>query len=183
MNEQLNELMNDSKEENGIILNFARDFQSKEEMQSFYSDYGFVTLNNFIPSDLIENIVNDLRFIFEPFATDKSNPIDSGIIYLDKNDKKLLHNLHVASEKSSSIKLINWFFRDILREISGKNDPVFEVSICPVFVNSIINCELYFCNRSHNFITEINPGCITPKIKISKKIDQYFKISFQILTT
>ena len=128
MNEKLNDLMESLKEENGIILDVARDFQSKEEMQSFYSDYGFVTLKNYIPSDLIENIVNDLRFIFEPFATDKSNPIDSGILNLDKNDKKLLHNLHMASAKSTSIKLMSGFFRDIIREINGKDDSVFEIS-------------------------------------------------------
>ena len=128
MNEKLNNLMEGSKEENGIILDVARDFQSKEEMQSFYSDYGFVCLKKFIPPDLIENIVNDLRFIFEPFATDKSNPIDSGILNLDKNDKKLLHNLHIVSAKSSSIKLMSGFFRDIIREINGKDDPVFEIA-------------------------------------------------------
>nr|ABZ08232.1 putative Phytanoyl-CoA dioxygenase (PhyH) [uncultured marine microorganism HF4000_APKG2J17] len=129
MNKKLNDLRGGgSKEENGIILDFARDFQSKEEMQNFYLDYGFVTLKNFIPSDLIENIVNDLRFIFEPFATDKSNPIDSGILNLDKNDKKLLYDLHMTSTNLSSIKLMSGFFRDIVREINGKDDPVFEIS-------------------------------------------------------
>jgi hypothetical protein len=123
----MNDLLADSKKENGIILNFARDFQSIEEMQNFYSDYGFVCLKKFIPLNLIENIVEDLRFIFSPFATDKLNPIDSGILNLDKNDKKLLHNLHLASEKSSSIKLMPGLFSDIMREISGINDPVFEI--------------------------------------------------------
>jgi len=128
MNEKMKKLIDESKEENGIILDFSRDFKSKEEMQIFFSDYGFISLKKFIPLDFIENIVDDLRFIFEPFATDKANPIDSGIINLDKNDKKLLYDLHIATSNLSTIKNLSGLLGDLTKSISGKNDPVMEIS-------------------------------------------------------
>jgi hypothetical protein len=128
MNKKMKKLIDESKEENGIILDFSRDFKSKEEMQIFFSDYGFISLKKFIPLDVIENIVDDLKFIFEPFATDKANPIDSGIINLDKSDKKLLYDLCVAIRNLSSKKHLTGLFGDITKSITGKSNPVLEIS-------------------------------------------------------
>jgi len=128
MNEKLKNLILESNDQNGTLLYCSKEFKSKEEMQIFYSDYGFISLKNFIPLNLIDNIVEDLSFIFKPFATDKSNPIDSGILNLDKNDRKLLHKLHITSEKLSSIKQLSGLFRDITKKIIGKNYPVLEIS-------------------------------------------------------
>tara|TARA_B100000795_G_C22783546_1_gene433493 strand:+ start:1292 stop:2107 length:816 start_codon:yes stop_codon:yes gene_type:complete len=124
---KLNSLMEDSKKENGIIINFAKDFNSEEEMQHFYLEYGFVCLKQFIPKDLIENIVEDLKFIFSPYSTDNLNPIDSGILNLDKADKKLLHKLHLSLQKSTAVRSMPNIFRNIISSINEDKTPVLDI--------------------------------------------------------
>ena len=128
MNKKLKKLIGESKKENGVLLDFSRDFQSKEEMQIFFLEYGYVSLKKFIPLDAIENVVDDLKYIFKPFATDKANPIDSGIINLDKSDKKLLYELCIVIRKLSSKKHLTALFGDITKSITGKDNPVLEIS-------------------------------------------------------
>jgi hypothetical protein len=127
MIKKFNNLMENSKKENGSIINFAKDFNSEEEMQNFFLEYGFVCLKKFIPKDLIENIVEDLKFIFSPYATDKSNPIDSSILNLDKMDKKLLHNLTLSAQKSISLKMMPSIFRNIILLNSDEKAPVLDI--------------------------------------------------------
>jgi hypothetical protein len=117
-----------AQERNEILIDFAREFQSSEEMQVFYSRYGYITLKRHIPSEYIEHVVNDLTTIFEPYASDKQNPVDSAIINLDKKDKKRLHELHIAAEKVTSLKRLSFFLGETVKSISGRGCPVLEIA-------------------------------------------------------
>ncbi|MCL0045709.1 phytanoyl-CoA dioxygenase family protein [Nitrospinaceae bacterium] len=125
--ENLHLLICEAQERNEVLIDFPREFQSSEEMQVFYSRYGYITLKRHIPSEYIEYVVNDLKTIFEPYASDKQNPVDSAIINLDKKDKKHLYELHMAALKLTSLKRLTFFLGETVKSISGGNAPVLEI--------------------------------------------------------
>jgi hypothetical protein len=120
-------LICEAQERNEVLIDFPREFQSSEEMDIFYSRYGYITLKRHITSEYIEDVVNDLTTIFGPYASDKKNPVDSAIINLGNKDKKRLHELHIAAEKLTSLKRISCFLGATVKSISMKDAPVLEI--------------------------------------------------------
>ncbi len=127
-NKNLNLLVSEAEEKNGLLIDFPREFQSTKEIRTFYNNYGYVTLKQHIPLEYIEDVVNDLTTIFEPYASDKQNPVDSAIINLDKKDKKRLHELHIVTSKLNSIKRLSFFLGKTVKSTSKQNTPVLEIA-------------------------------------------------------
>lgn len=148
--------MDESKKKNSLILNYAKDFQTEEEMHNFYLEHGFVSLKKAIPTDYIKNIVDDLTLIFKPYASDLLNPIDSGILNLDKNDKPLLHNTCLSVRQLSSLKKMTGFFQDIMIRITGEKKPIFEIQSDLLLGISKDKRLVYDFHQESNFMKGFN---------------------------
>ena len=125
--QEVSQLVSESTKADGKFIDYARTFDSDNALQVFYEKYGYVTIKKIIPSDLISEIQNELINIFSPFATDKTNPVDSAIIQLDKSDKPKLYELHTAASKVISFRAVSVHLSKILKRISGSEAPVLEI--------------------------------------------------------
>jgi len=125
--QDLSQLVDEAERYGDKLIDYPRHFSTDAEMRSFYSNFGYITLKNVIPSDLLASIRNDLTAIFGTYSTDKANPVDSAILNLDKTDKPKLYELHTAASKCVSFKATSAFFSDLLKRISGNNSPVLEI--------------------------------------------------------
>jgi ectoine hydroxylase-related dioxygenase (phytanoyl-CoA dioxygenase family) len=123
----IKELVNQSLEKEGKLIDLARTYSSEELLVNYYQNFGYVTIKNFIPIRLINEIQKELIDIFSPFANDKSNIIDSAIIQLDKNDKPKLYELHMKATKAISFKAVNVFLSKIFKKLSGSDSTVLEL--------------------------------------------------------
>ncbi|MFZ9645022.1 MAG: hypothetical protein ACO290_08475, partial [Ilumatobacteraceae bacterium] len=74
----------------------AKSYSSIDELRADYENDGFVSIKGLIPIAKLEAVKNDLTETFAEFAVDKHAPIDSAIIELDKTNKQLLYELHMA---------------------------------------------------------------------------------------
>jgi ectoine hydroxylase-related dioxygenase (phytanoyl-CoA dioxygenase family) len=113
------------KDEN--LIDIPRTFESDESLQDFYQKFGYVTIKNLIPMDLIIEIQKELTEIFAPFAIDKNKSIDSAIIELDKHNKVKLYELHMAAGKAMSFKAVSVFVSKFFKKISGSKSPILEL--------------------------------------------------------
>lgn len=124
----LSQLVDKAERYGDKLIDYPRHFSTDAERQSFYNNFGYITLKNVIPTELLSSIRNDLTAIFETYSTDKANPVDSAILNLDKTDKPKLYELHIAASKCVSFKAASVFFSDLLKSISGNNMPVLEIA-------------------------------------------------------
>ena len=113
---------------NNKISSNSINFKSKEELHNFYSKNGYVSIKNLIPIKLLEDVQAELNNVFEEFSTFDSSPhFDSGVVYLDKNDKSKLYELHNATNKLSSLKGLSKIFGDICKKLENSDKPIFEI--------------------------------------------------------
>ena len=126
--QEVSQLVSESTKSDGKFIDCARTFDSDKALQVFYKNYGYITIKNIIPSELISYIQNELINIFSPFSTDKTNPVDSAIIQLDKSNKPKLYELHIAASKAISFKAVSVHLSKVLKKISGSEAPVLEIS-------------------------------------------------------
>jgi ectoine hydroxylase-related dioxygenase (phytanoyl-CoA dioxygenase family) len=121
-------LLSETKTQNGKIVDYPRTFSSISTMQDFYQTYGYVTLKNAVPLDLLEKVRKELLKLYSVYATEEDNIIDSAILNLNKSDKPKLHELHIATSKLSSIRAIELNLSDLLKKISGLDAPILQIA-------------------------------------------------------
>ena len=126
--QEVSQLVSESVKADGKFIDLARSFDSDKALQVFYKNYGYITIKNIIPSLLISDIQNELINIFSPFAIDKTSPVDSAIIKLDKSDKAKLYELHTAASKVTSFKAVSVHLSKIIKKLSGSEAPVLEIA-------------------------------------------------------
>ena len=124
----MNLLVSEAEKKQGKLIDLPRTFRSPEDVKLFYDKHGYVTLKAYIPSEYLDDVVRDLGAIFEPYSSESENPIDSGIIELDKNNQKRLYELHNAANKSTAFKFLSRFLSDVVRNISGITSPTLEIA-------------------------------------------------------
>ena len=107
---------------------FAKSYSSVNELRADYEQDGFVSIKGLIPLVKLETVQRDLTETFAEFAADKQFAIDSAIIELDRTDKQLLYELHMATTKLISLRSIFSIFSKIVDDLSAKQAPVYEVS-------------------------------------------------------
>ena len=75
-----------------------------------------------------EKIEAELADTFSEFANDAKHPIDSAIINLDREDKPLLHELHMATTKLISLRSVFALLSDVVCDLSSRVEPIYEIS-------------------------------------------------------
>ena len=107
---------------------FAKRFSSIDELRTDYEKDGFVSIKGLIPVEKLDVVQSDLAETFAEFAVDKHAPIDSAIVELDKTNKQLLYELHMATTKLISLRSIFSLFADVVVDLSSNQAPVYEIS-------------------------------------------------------
>ena len=107
---------------------FAKHFSSIDELRADYEKDGFVSIKGLIPFEKLEAVQSDLAETFAEFAADKQFPIDSAIIELDKKDKQLLYELHMATTKLISLRSLFSLFAGVVVDLTSNQAPVYEIS-------------------------------------------------------
>jgi hypothetical protein len=121
-------------------------------MKNFYETYGYIAIKKIIPEDLLISIRKDLVSIFEQYGSDEKNPVDSGIINLDKMNKPKLYELHTAASKCISFRATSVFFSEVLKNISGINNPVLEIASGFLLSISRDNRLVYDFHQESNYM-------------------------------
>ena len=106
----------------------ATTYASVEDLQRDYQRDGFVSIKGLIPKGRLEKIETELIDTFSEYARDAKNPIDSAIIELDRVDKALLHELHVATTKLISLRSVFALLAEVVYDLSTSVAPVYEIS-------------------------------------------------------
>ena len=126
--EELSRLVSKSIKQDGKLVDIARIFESELELQIFYNSFGYVTIKDAIPMEIISEIQYELECIFKPFAVDDDNPVDSAIINLNKNDKTKLYEIHTCASKLNCFKAVGVHLNQILKKISNNEMPIMEIA-------------------------------------------------------
>ena len=121
-------LLAETETRDGRIVDHPRSFSSILVMQEFYQTWGYVALKNAISLELLEKVRGDLSTAFRTYATDERNLIDSAILNLNQSDKPKLHELHIATSKLSSIRTVEVLLSDLLKDISGLDAPILQIT-------------------------------------------------------
>ena len=108
----------------------AINFLSTKDLREFYLTNGYVSVKNLIPNELLEDIQNDLNKCFEEFSTGGPTNYDSGVIYLNENDKSKLHELHIVTSKITSITALTKIFSETCKILGKSKSPVLEIVSC-----------------------------------------------------
>ena len=108
----------------------AINFLSTKDLREFYLTNGYVSVKNLIPNELLEDIQNDLNKCFEEFSTGGPTNYDSGVIYLNENDKSKLHELHIVTSKITSITALTKIFSETCKILGKSKSPVLEIASC-----------------------------------------------------
>jgi len=106
----------------------ARRYSSDGELIDDFQRFGFVSIKNLIPVERLKRVQYDLAKTFREFAEDQSNPIDSAIIKLNRENKSLLYELHMATTKLISLRSLFGLLSETVLELSGEELPVYEIS-------------------------------------------------------
>jgi hypothetical protein len=107
---------------------FAKSYSSADELRDAYENDGFVSIRGLIPIPKLEEVQRDLIETFAEFATDKQFPVDSAIIELDKTDKQLLYELHMATTKLISLRSLFPLFAEVVVDLTSSSTPIYEIS-------------------------------------------------------
>jgi len=106
----------------------AKTYTSIEDLRRDFQRDGFVSIKALIPRGRLEKIEAELADTFSEFANDAKHPIDSAIINLDREDKALLHELHVATTKLISLRSVFALLAEVVYDMSTSVAPVYEIS-------------------------------------------------------
>jgi len=106
----------------------AKKYSSEVELRADFEQFGFVSIKNLIPIEYLQKIQNELATTFRDFADDRSNLIDSAIIKLDRENKPLLYELHMATTKLVSLRSLFGLLSEVVLQLSAKELPVYEIS-------------------------------------------------------
>ena len=106
----------------------AKTYTSIEDLQRDYQRDGFVSIKSLIPKSCLEKIETELIDTFCEYARDVKIPIDSAIVELDREDKALLHELHVATTKLISLRSVFALLAEVVYDLSTSVAPVYEIS-------------------------------------------------------
>ena len=106
----------------------AKTYTSIEDLRRDYQKDGYVSIKAVIPRGRLEKIEAELVDTFSEYASDASYPIDSAIINLDRDDKALLHELHMATTKLISLRSVFALLADVVYDLSSSVAPVYEIS-------------------------------------------------------
>jgi ectoine hydroxylase-related dioxygenase (phytanoyl-CoA dioxygenase family) len=110
-----------------LILDKSRTFTTNLELKSFYDQYGYVSIKDLFPKNLINDVASDLTICFQD-ALGNNSPIDENIISLNNTNKNELWNLHTGSSKIASIRCLIPIISETIKKISGENTPIFEIA-------------------------------------------------------
>ena len=97
----------------------AKTYTSIEDLRRDYQKDGYVSIKAVIPRGRLEKIEAELVDTFSEYASDVSYPIDSAIINLDRDDKALLHELHMATTKLISLRSVFALLADVVYDLSS----------------------------------------------------------------
>ena len=147
---------------------FPSVFSNDSELREYYLENGFVSIKDAIPINYIYTTVSELNEIFLPYSTDKNDILNSAIIELNKNNKDKLYELHIKSNKLTSLSKIISELISYLRDILGKNIPIFTID-CSLLLGIPMDNRLVY-----NFHQESN---------YMKDFDNIFNIHFPMLQT
>ena len=106
----------------------AKRYSSIDELRADYERDGLVSIKGLIPVEKLEAVQRDFTETFAEFAPDKQFPIDSAIIELNKTDKQLLYELHMATTKLISLRSLFSLFADVVVDLTSSQTPVYEIS-------------------------------------------------------
>ncbi len=106
----------------------AKEYQSTSDLIRDFQRDGFVSIKSLIPVDQLKAVEAEMIETFKEFATDLQNPIDSAIINLDRENKELLYELHMATTKLISLKSIFSILSKFVTQLSHSSAPVYEIS-------------------------------------------------------
>ena len=106
----------------------AKTYASIEDLRREYQRDGFVSIKALIPRVQLEEIEAELADTFSEYANDAKHPIDSAIINLDRENKALLHELHMATTKLISLRSIFSLFKNVVSDLASSRGPVYEIS-------------------------------------------------------
>ena len=106
----------------------AKTYTSIEDLRWDFQRDGFVSIKALIPRGRLEKIEAELADTFSEFANDAKHPIDSAIINLDREDKALLHELHMATTKLISLRSVFALLSDVVCDLSSRVEPIYEIS-------------------------------------------------------
>ena len=95
-------------------------FRSHGDLISFYEEYGYVSMTNVIPIDLMNEVRKDLAWEFGAFGPS----ISESIINLNSSNKPLLYELH---KQTSDLLSLNRSFQSVMElanNLFRSNDPM-----------------------------------------------------------
>jgi hypothetical protein len=107
---------------------FPRVFESTDSIRVEFERNGFVSIKKLLSPDFVNEIASSLRTLFSSYSHQPELETDSAIIQLNKNDKKMLHQLHSAAQRISELRRIPDVLAPTVQAISGLKSPVFELS-------------------------------------------------------
>ena len=106
----------------------AKKYTTINELRTDFLNDGFVSIKDLIPSKRLEAVQRGLTETFIEFSVNSECSIDSAIIELDKTNKPLLYELHMASTKLISLRSIFSLFTDVVSDLASNEAPVYEIS-------------------------------------------------------
>ena len=106
----------------------AKTYASIDDLRRDYQRDGFVSIKALIPRSRLEKIEAELADTFSEYANDAKFPIDSAIINLDRENKALLHELHLATTKLISLRSMFSLFTSVVSDLTSRQEPVYEIS-------------------------------------------------------
>jgi|TARA_B100000768_G_C11158995_1_gene323700 ectoine hydroxylase-related dioxygenase (phytanoyl-CoA dioxygenase family) len=105
----------------------AKKFKKASEMKSFYDDFGWIVLKNYIKKPEIKDVQKSLNNFF--YKKLKKNCLDA-LAYLNKKNKQKLHELHIQSSNLTSLKRVCTRLSEIQKVLLGKkNILMHEISV------------------------------------------------------
>ena len=100
----------------------SKKYLNKKILKKEFNKNGWVLCKNEIPKPLIKKIKRDWDFYFNKQISLKAN---EAIKKINKNNKKLLHQICVNLSNSSSFLEVLQFVEKKYKNIFGKNEPIF----------------------------------------------------------
>ena len=104
----------------------AKKFKKNSDIRKFYNENGWISLKNYIKKEEMISIQKDLDNFY--FLHTKKRCLNA-MVYLNKNNKKLLHKLHTVSKKINSIKKLVNKLSEFQKILFNKNTTVLEIYV------------------------------------------------------
>lgn len=107
----------------------AMTFKSDKELFDFYSEFGYVSIKNCIPENLVSDLQKDLNNYFVSVGGDMGNDFDSICINMDQKDKPRLYEMYKMGSNITAFKKISKPLSEIINKINLCDDAVLEMHI------------------------------------------------------